>query len=231
MTTHAPHNTVEQPPDTHEMVVIHRAFRRESQLLASLIAAVPDGDIGRSRVLAAHLRWYHLGLQNHHHGEDELIWPLLHARLGTPADVLVRMEGQHACVAEMLDRLMPALLAWEASAGEQARERLVSELTSHRAVLLEHLDDEESQLLPLARRYLTQEEWNALGEHFVAVTPKKQLLIFLGAVLEDADPSERSKILSAMPLLPRLIWRSMGRTVYARHLHKVRGRPTMSPQS
>jgi Hemerythrin HHE cation binding domain len=59
------------------MVVIHRAFRRESQLIGELIASIPDGETARAAVLAAHLDWYMAGLDNHHHGEDELIWPLL----------------------------------------------------------------------------------------------------------------------------------------------------------
>ena len=42
-------------PDTHEMVVIHRAFRRESQLLGELITAVPAGDTSRAHVLCRHL--------------------------------------------------------------------------------------------------------------------------------------------------------------------------------
>lgn len=75
--------------DTHDMVVIHRAFRRESRLLVSLIAAVPDGDMRRARQLAGHLRWYRLGLHNLHQGEDELIWPLLRARVNLEADVVL----------------------------------------------------------------------------------------------------------------------------------------------
>jgi hypothetical protein len=63
------------------MVVIHRAFRRESELLRTAIAAVTPGDTRRARILADHFRWYRLGLHNHHHGEDELIWPLLLARV------------------------------------------------------------------------------------------------------------------------------------------------------
>ena len=63
---------------------------------AALIAAVPDGDTRRARRLAAHLRWYRLGLHNHHQGEDELIWPLLLARVDLQADVVRRMEAQHS---------------------------------------------------------------------------------------------------------------------------------------
>jgi hypothetical protein len=90
-------------------------------------------------------------------------------------------------------------------------------------VLIEHLDDEENQLLPLAARYLTEPEWEALGEHFVATTPKTQLLIFLGAVLEDGTSEEQAALLGAMPLVARLAWWSVGRRRYASYTQRVRG--------
>ena len=168
--------TSERAIDTHEMVVIHRAFRRESQLLGELIAAVPDGDTERAAVLGRHLAWYQAGLTNHHHGEDELLWPLLHQRADVDAEIVVRMEHQHGRVADTLANVMGVLPAWQASAAADRRDELVSALSTHRRVLIEHLDDEEGHLLPLAARHLTGPEWAALGEHFVATTPKAELL-------------------------------------------------------
>ena len=212
--------------DTHEMVVVHRAFRRESRLLADLVAATPTGDRRRARILAGHLRWYRAGLHSHHHGEDELIWPLLRARVDLDAGSMVaRMEQQHERIAESLERVMSALPAWLANTDVAARYELARALTEHRAVLVRHLDDEETQLLPLAGRHLSQPEWDALGEHFVRTTPKSQLLIFLGAVLEDADAAERAALLGAMPLIARLVWRGVGHRLYTRRITRVRGRP------
>ena len=225
MTSRTTTGHVGQSVDTHDMVVVHRAFRRESRLLASLIAAVPDGDTRRAGRLAAHLRWYRLGLHNHHQGEDELIWPLLLARVDLQADVVRRMEAQHERVAASLDQVMLALPAWQASASTSARDGLVAALSAHRSIVVEHLDDEEAHLLPLAGQYLTQEEWAAQGEHFLAATPKRHLLIFLGAVLEDADAGERASVLAAMPALPRWIWRTAGQRIYARRMRRLRGRP------
>jgi hemerythrin-like domain-containing protein len=215
--------TSEMEHNSHGMVVVHRAFRRESHLLGELVAAVPEGDIERATVLARHLTWYEAGLTNHHHGEDELLWPLLYERVGVDTATVTRMEEQHARVAETLASVLEALLAWQASAGANRREPLVNAISFHRRVLVEHLDDEESHLLPLAARHLTGPEWNALGEHFVATTPKAQLLIFLGAVLEDATPEERASMLGAMPLMARLAWGSVGRRRYASYTRRVRG--------
>ena len=213
-------------PDTHAMVVIHRAFCRESQLLGELITAVPDGDTGRAAVLCRHLAWYQAGLTNHHRGEDELLWPLLHKRAEVDAQIVVRMERQHGRVAATLADALGVLPAWQASATADRRDELVSVLDAHRRVLIEHLDDEEAHLLPLAARHLTGPEWAALGEHFVATTPKAQLLVFLGAVLEEATVDERAALLGAMPVVARLAWKSVGRRRYASHMRRVRGNPS-----
>ena len=205
MTAATGHSTEVPRPDTHEMVIIHRAFRRETRLLAALIAEVPAGDTARARVLAAHFRWYQLGVHNHHTGEDELIWPLLLARVDLEADVVVRMEAQHERVAQTLARAPAALQEWESSAAPSARDDLVAALTDHRAVLVEHLDDEEAHLLPLAARYLTVAEWGAMGEHFLAHTPRRHLLVSLGAVLR-RRPCRAGGAAGALPRPARLVW-------------------------
>ena len=133
------------------------------------------------------------------------------------------MERQHRQIAHSIEQVMTALPECEASTTIPARERLVAVLEAHRAALGEHLDDDEARLLPLASRYLTQSEWNALGEHFVRTTPKSQLLIVLGAVLEDADPAEQSSPLTAMPVMARIIWRGAVALIDARQC----GRPAV----
>jgi Hemerythrin HHE cation binding domain len=71
-TTHS-----DQRPDVQEMVVVHRAFRRESGAAASYIRTTPEGDTRRAKVVADHLRLCMAGLEMHHTGEDVVLWPLL----------------------------------------------------------------------------------------------------------------------------------------------------------
>src|SRR6201985_380626 len=89
-------------PDTHDMIVVHRVFRRESDLMPTLIGEEPDGDTARPEVLAQAFSDYQLGLHLHHTGEDELIWPLLLARGDLEADIVLRMETQPEVVAGAL---------------------------------------------------------------------------------------------------------------------------------
>ncbi|TDC62651.1 DUF4267 domain-containing protein [Actinomadura sp. GC306] len=205
------------------MVVIHRGMRRESHLLAELIGATRPGDRHRARALAAHLADYLLGLRNHHHAEDELIWPLLLSRVDLDADVVLRMEAQHERITATVTRLRDLAGPWTRTAGAAARDALVAALTEHRAVLVEHLDDEEAHLLPIAERHLTEAEWNAQGEHFVRHTPKAKLFTLLGVVLEDATPRERAEFLAGLPAPARAIWRRFGARHHAARMRRLRG--------
>ncbi|MFJ1864265.1 hemerythrin domain-containing protein [Streptomyces sp. NPDC088097] len=209
-------------PDTHEMVVIHRGLRREARLLVRMIAEVAPGDTARARVLADHFRIYRLGLHQHHTGEDAYLWPPLLARVDLKADVVLRMEAQHERVAATLVAVEAAVTAWEAGAGETERDTLTALLAEHRAVLVEHLDEEEKSLLPLAAEHLSVSEWKAMGEHLVATTPKPELLFLLGVALEEADAQERAAMLRGLPLPGRLIWHLVGRPAYARKVRSLR---------
>ncbi|MCP9619242.1 hemerythrin domain-containing protein [Nocardia otitidiscaviarum] len=208
--------------DTQDMKIVHRAFRRESRLLTELVAAVAPGDTVRAKVIADHFRDYRLGLKNHHEGEDELLWPPLLARVDLEADVVLRMQAQHERVEATLAALDTAVPAWEAGAGADERDTVVAVLVDHRAVLLEHLDDEETTLLPLAADHISEREWASLGDHLVANTPKLTLLTLFGLVLEEADRSERAKLLGGLPAPVRAIWHTVGRPRYARHIRRVR---------
>ncbi|MEU4332964.1 hemerythrin domain-containing protein [Nonomuraea dietziae] len=209
--------------NTQDMEIVHRVFRRETRLLVDLVAAVAPGDTARAKVIADHFRIYRLGLKNHHEGEDELLWPPLLSRVDLEADIVLRMQAQHDRIAATLTRLDAAFPAWEAAAGADERDTLVAALTEHRAVVLEHIDDEEATLLPLAAEHITQQEWNSLGDHLVNNTPKLTLPTLFGAVLEDANPAERALVLSGLPAPVRLIWHVIGRPRYARHIRRVRG--------
>ncbi|MEV0298540.1 hemerythrin domain-containing protein [Nocardia sp. NPDC050710] len=208
--------------NTQDMEIVHRAFRRESRLLMQLVAAVAPGDTARAEVIADHFRDYRLGLKNHHEGEDELLWPPLLSRVDLGADIILRMQAQHERVEATLASLDASVPAWEVTAGADERDTLVAVLADHRAVLLEHLDDEEATLLPLAAEYITEKEWASLGGHLVAKTPKLTLLTLFGLVLEEANRAERAMLLGGLPAPVRAIWHVIGRPRYARHIRRVR---------
>jgi hypothetical protein len=155
-------------------------------------------------------------------GEDEVLWPPMLARVGPEREVVLRMEAEHERVVETLNEVNDLVTKWAPTADAETRDRLVAAVEEHRTVLVEHLDDEEAHLLPLAERFLTAKEFGALGEHFVQHTPKTKLFKFFGMVMEDADERERAILLGNLPAPIRLLWHLLGPPLYARTLRRVR---------
>jgi hemerythrin-like domain-containing protein len=172
-----------QRPDTHEMVVVHRLFRREAAWLPRLVESVTDGDTKRAALIAGHYRDYGHGLHHHHLGEDELLWPLLLARVDLEAEIVLRMEAQHEVIAASLTEVDGAIGAWETAPSMATVAPVLTAMRAHLAALREHLKDEEEHLLPLAAEHVTVTEWARLGERFVRQTPKDKILLYLGSIL------------------------------------------------
>src|SRR4051794_20456774 len=173
------HTTATAPlTDVHDMVVVHRAFRREFRLVPGLVRAVPAGDTARTAVLAGHARLVLEGLHLHHTSEDDLLWPLLLERCPPDADLVERMEAQHSAVDGYIQQLTPALARWESEARPAVAEEVASTFEALHAALVEHLDEEEREILPLAVRHVSQEEWSRLGEAGVEKMTRQQLPLF-----------------------------------------------------
>jgi hemerythrin-like domain-containing protein len=211
-----------QPTDVHDMVVVHRVFRRELRLIPPLVRAVEPGDLARAAVLARHVRTVRTGLHLHHTGEDELLWPLLAERAAPSAELVARMQAQHERVEALLERLDPVLERWVAEARPAVGEELAGTVDALRTALLEHLDEEEAHVLPLAARHVSQAEWNRLGEHGLAAMTKTELLLMSGMILEDATESERTAMLATVPAPVRLLLRTAGAWYYRRYVSAVR---------
>ena len=208
--------------DVHDMVVVHRVFRRELRLVPELVRQVRRGDTARAKVLADHARLILSGLHGHHTSEDLLLWPKLLERAAPDAALIHRMEAQHERVAAAIDRIEPALARWEAEARPAVTEEVAAAFDTMRVALLEHLDDEERHILPLAARHVTQAEWNELGEHGAGQTKKTLLPILFGAVAEEATPEEMVRILSTVPAPIRFLLRTVFARQYQRYISRVR---------
>ena len=163
------------------------------------------------------------GLHMHHTGEDEVLWPRLLERAAPSAELLNTMQAQHDVVDQHLDRLGPLLQEWMLSAGVVRGEQVARVTDQLRDSLLEHLDLEEREILPLVSQHITVAEWNSLGEHGRGSISPKLLPLLFGSMLEDANPQEREMMLSALPAPVRLLIRTWGARHYRRYIRRVRG--------
>ncbi|MET8294568.1 hemerythrin domain-containing protein [Streptomyces sp. NPDC005180] len=216
--------------DPQEMVVLHRVFRREIPLLAALIEAAAPSDRRRTAVLADHLDLILGALDEHHEGEDHLLWPKLRERAAPDDNIVARMADQHEAIAGALATATELLHRWRTRADHDTALRLAEALRALDRHAAAHMDDEEEHLLPLMADHITPREWTEVGERGRRSVPKAKLLIFLGAILEDATAQERRLFLSQMPAPARLLWRTLGTRLYDRTTTRVRRNDTAIPQ-
>ena len=212
----------DQRPDVHEMVVVHRAFRRESAAAAGYLRTTPEGDTRRAKVVADHLHLCLAGLEMHHTGEDVVLWPLLLERAAPSSGLVETMQAQHHAVDEHVEAIIPALDAWEADPTKARGEELATSMERLNAALVEHLDLEEREILPLASRHVSAAEWNRMGEHGKDSMSPSQLPIMFGLVLEDADDSEVARMMGNLPLPIRVLLKTVGAWQFKRYVRRLR---------
>jgi hemerythrin-like domain-containing protein len=101
----------------------------------------------------------------HHTKESELLFPLLRARSPEAAEVLDRLDREHANGEKAIRDLEHELLAFEVLGGsrgvdfEQSVNRYVEFYLAHMAL-------EETEVLPLAKRVLSANDWLEIDAAF-----------------------------------------------------------------
>lgn len=215
--------TTAQRPRTEEMVVVHTVFRRHLAALPDLLSAVPEGDRARAAELSGWLIELLTGLHHHHVGEDELMWPLLVSRAPQDRTLVLRMEEQHARIADLVAAGEREASAFAATGARSDGAALAGTLRDLNDALAEHLSEEERHILRLVREVMSVEEWRTLADRGNASIPKERRLVFLGYMLHAATPEQRELLLSHVPLPGRLLWRLAGKRDFTRAYRTIYG--------
>ena len=102
----------------------------------------------------------------HHRKESELLFPKLRARTPLSRDMLDRLDDDHARGERSSRELEHALLAFEMM-GDSRRQAFEKAAERYVDFYLAHMAMEEQQILPLAERVLTDDDWEQLDAAFL----------------------------------------------------------------
>jgi hemerythrin-like domain-containing protein len=103
----------------------------------------------------------------HHPKESALLFPALRQRCPELRGTLDRLEADHGHGEVAIRALAHALLAWEVL-GAPRRQPFVDALDRYIDGYLSHMAAEEQEVLPAAKRHLTDADWAALDAAFAA---------------------------------------------------------------
>lgn len=213
-------------PGIWTMAVTHQAFRREFELAPRIVRDVAPHERERHEQAVT---WFAimLGMMHHHHvNEDDLMYPLLAGRV--PQPLLDRMEEQHHALADAVDRTQAALADWRPDVPSSGRV-LAQAFDDMLPVLVQHVDDEEQQVMPLVADLLTAEQYERQATRGNKADPRTLMMAF-GSVVEQATPEEAAGMLSYPPEHVRNAWHEHGAREYRALMAVLRGGLTPEPR-
>jgi hemerythrin-like domain-containing protein len=103
----------------------------------------------------------------HHAKESELLFPKVRARAPELAPVLEKLERDHVAGERAIRELEHLLLAFEVM-GEPRRAAFEAAAERYIANYIEHMAREEADIIPAARRLLSEADWVELDAAFAA---------------------------------------------------------------
>ena len=200
-------------PDTSDMYAVHGVFRDTLGAAPTLVGGIAPGDEERVELIANYYENILSFLEAHHDGEEHLVFPLLRERCAGNEELINHMDDQHHEALALLGEAKVSLASWpggDAAAQAAAQERL-NELCSH---LLEHLDEEETKVLPLAAEHLSMEEWGALPGHGMANFHGDKIWLILGLIRERMTDEQRAAMMAHMPPPALEMWTGFGEQAF-----------------
>ena len=204
-----------------DMRILHNAVLWGYEVAPGLVRGVAPGDMARSEFVGQWLADLDATLHTHHESEDEFLWGKLEQRAPACALHVGQMRAHHAQVAELLGEAAPLLTRWRATAEPALGEQLADAYERMLAVLKVHLRREVVEVIPVAERVVTADEWKAMGDHSAGAIPTSRLLPQLGMLLANSTPEDRKSFYAEMPLFIKVLWRVVGKRQYAKQFRQL----------
>jgi Hemerythrin HHE cation binding domain len=194
------------------MLAAHEGLRRDLVRLARAAAGADQASPADRAAVAAGWETFKRQLHLHHTAEDEVVWPVLRARLPDSAaalSVLDAMEEEHA-------RVDPLLAAVDQAFADPAGGRAGDTAGALTSELLRHLAHEERDALPLIGIGLTASEWRSAGFRIARKNGLSAGGELFAWINDGAGPAAAAATLGTLPPPARLLYRAVWRPRYAR---------------
>jgi len=187
-------HVAEGPLDHTGMYVMHHAFRRDLARFVAAATATPLGEPDTWAALSARWGRFTHVLHEHHHAEDTYYWPVLDTAVwlrGSEADraEVAAMSDEHAEIDPALTTLTSAWSAMAEHPCDDHRHALEIRLAGLRELLGEHLEHEETVVLPLVQRVMTEDEMAGVEREIQKGYRLRDTAFMIGWVTDGLPPA------------------------------------------
>jgi ABC-type branched-subunit amino acid transport system ATPase component/hemerythrin-like domain-containing protein len=146
----------------------HTRMRRALMLIDQLLEKLKNADqVTDTALLTTVLDYLESYTRTHHAKEERYLFKAMRSRSPRSRALLDEIEAMHGEEPKLVERMRALLSASKNGSGAQAREELIAALEDYRARQRQDMLKEETELLPLAARTLTQKDWQEVDEGYL----------------------------------------------------------------
>lgn len=188
------------------MGIVHAAFSRDLARVRLVLTAVPVPRGSRRQAVADQVLWLTERLHEHHHTEDDGLWPLIRRHNPAAAPLLAAMETDHRAIMPAIEALTAAAQHYRSTQDDAPRLELIEALDALTEVLLPHLEREVAEAMPVVAQTLTARQWDAWNKE---TNVKGKSLGELGLeghwLIDEIDPEGYQVVTRQVPAVPRFV--------------------------
>ena len=147
----------------------HRSLAAVLQGMLYLVRAIGQRQVAPDFKLLGAMIYYIDAFPErfHHPKEDAYLFRLLRSRHAAAGALLDRLQSEHRSGERKIRALQQAMTRYEHGGGEQFA-AFAAAVESYTAFHWEHMRAEEDEVLPLARQYLSEADWDEIDTAFAA---------------------------------------------------------------
>ncbi|AKK28737.1 hemerythrin domain-containing protein [Mycobacterium sp. EPa45] len=163
--TVTPRQPHDPEPELIGITLAHRAMLTDVGRLAAAVTAIGEGrqrcSARRAQAIARYTDLLCESIHHHHTVEDTVLWPVIDACAGDVVD-LTELTDDHAALDPRLEIIGHRANAFRVAGDRRTAALLGAELADLRNLLAEHIAEEERDIFPVIRQYVSVADWQVV---------------------------------------------------------------------
>jgi hemerythrin-like domain-containing protein len=195
--------------DTRLYLIVHNALRLSATRFVDATERLEPSAL--QPMIRSRWSVYSALLHEHHHNEDDSIFPALVAARPDMNALITRLEDDHRQLIGRMEAVDSAISSFDASPDVAHQQAMHDALFAVRDMFFPHLDTEDEEILPAIAQSIPPREWERLDKAALKSIPRQYLPTAVGALDEviQAIPKDEQPPPPPLPirLMLALSWR------------------------